>query len=90
MTMVMADDRVSVGPECLPPVLGYAFLSPTEGGGGLNQARMAFERRWVEAALARADWSVSHAARELGITRQGLAKMMARLKVRGPSGGADS
>jgi len=90
MTMVMADDRVSVGPECLPPVLGYPFLSPAEGGGGLHQARMAFERRWVEAALARADWSVSHAARELGITRQGLAKMMARLKVRGPAGGAGS
>lgn len=88
MTMVMANDRVSVGPDCLPPLPGEPRPGAGEGSGRLVEARAAFERRWVESALTRADGSVSHAARELGITRQGLAKMMARLKVPGPSGDA--
>ena len=84
MTMVKADDRVVVGPDCLPLEAGGASKGRPDEAISLIDARSSFERRWIEAALVRANWSVSHAARELGITRQGLSKMMARLKVMGP------
>jgi transcriptional regulator with PAS, ATPase and Fis domain len=45
----------------------------------LDSAREAFERRIVSAALARHGGRRTTAARELGISRQGLAKAMRRL-----------
>jgi two-component system response regulator HydG len=45
----------------------------------LETARRGFERRVVTAALARHAGRRSRAARELGLTRQGLAKVMRRL-----------
>ena len=83
MTMVVADGLTLVGPDCLPPMLADPVAGGLTGQAGLLEARAAFERRWIEAALARADGRVSQAASDLGITRQGLAKMMIRLKIRG-------
>jgi transcriptional regulator with GAF, ATPase, and Fis domain len=45
----------------------------------LDEARSQFERRFVEAALARAAGYRSRAAAELGLSRQGLLKLIARL-----------
>ena len=42
-------------------------------------ARAQWERRFVEVALARAGGSRTRTARELGLSRQGLLKLMARL-----------
>ena len=47
--------------------------------GPLEDARRAFETRYIRAALARAGGSPSRAARDLGLTRQGLKKLIARL-----------
>jgi transcriptional regulator with GAF, ATPase, and Fis domain len=47
----------------------------------LADARTQFERRCVEVALARAGGSRTRAAAELGLTRQGLLKTMARLGI---------
>jgi DNA-binding NtrC family response regulator len=44
----------------------------------LAEARYAFERRHLELALARAGGRRTQAARELGLSRQGLLKLMAR------------
>lgn len=49
--------------------------------GPLEDARRAFESRYIRAALARAGGSPSRAARDLGLTRQGLKKLMARLEL---------
>jgi two-component system response regulator HydG len=46
-------------------------------------ARFEFERRFVAAALARAGGRRNGAARALGVSRQGLAKMMRRLRIEG-------
>ena len=63
---------------------------PAGGGGAqaatmlrLAEARDQFERRFVETALAQAGGNRSHAARALGLTRQGLLKTMARLGITG-------
>ncbi|HXE79220.1 MAG TPA: sigma 54-interacting transcriptional regulator, partial [Vicinamibacterales bacterium] len=47
----------------------------------LEEARRLFEERYVRAALARAGGDRGRAAAELGVTRQGLAKLMGRLGV---------
>ncbi|MEO7274547.1 MAG: sigma 54-interacting transcriptional regulator, partial [Vicinamibacterales bacterium] len=53
-------------------------------------ARVEFERRYVRAALARAGGARSSAARALGVSRQGLAKMLRRLDLDAPDGPAAS
>jgi DNA-binding NtrC family response regulator/tetratricopeptide (TPR) repeat protein len=67
-----------VGPALLPPhVAGVAGRSPTS----FDDARDEFERRFLRAALARAGGKKAIAARQLGMTRQGLGKMMKRLGI---------
>ncbi len=46
--------------------------------GRLSEARTQFERRFIEVALARAGGRRAQAARELGVSRQGLLKMLER------------
>jgi len=52
----------------------------TVSSGRLVEAREQFERRFIEVALARAGGSRAGAARALGVSRQGLTKILARLK----------
>ncbi len=51
------------------------------GISSFDEARVDFERRYVRAALARTGGRRAAAARQLGLSRQGLAKMMKRLGV---------
>ena len=46
-----------------------------------ERAREEFERRFIRSALARANGHRASAAESLGITRQGLAKMIRRLRI---------
>ncbi|MFI5177202.1 MAG: sigma 54-interacting transcriptional regulator [Vicinamibacterales bacterium] len=55
----------------------------------LDAARRMFERQLVAATLARNAGRRTAAARELGLTRQGLIKAMKRLGVDAPRGAAD-
>jgi DNA-binding NtrC family response regulator len=80
---VSAPRRGSVRPACLPGAIARADI----GASTLDEARRSFERRFVRAALARAGGQRSRAALSLGISRQGLAKLIARL---GLTEGADS
>jgi DNA-binding NtrC family response regulator/tetratricopeptide (TPR) repeat protein len=67
--------------------IGQAALPAHVAQAGARQdttfevARQEFERRFVKAALANADGQRARAAEALGITRQGLAKMMRRLGI---------
>ncbi len=75
---VMAPARGYVRPQLLPAAI--------QGGTHVKAARLAeareqFERRAIESALARHAGNRSRAARELGLSRQGLLKMMTRLGV---------
>ena len=54
----------------------------------LGEARAAFERRFIEPALARAGGRRTGAARVLGVSRQGLAKLLQRHQIAGGVGDA--
>jgi transcriptional regulator with GAF, ATPase, and Fis domain len=84
---VNAPSRGLVTPAALPSSLVlHAPPAPT-----LSLARRGFEERFVRAALARAGHRSSQAARELGVSRQGLRKLLVRLGIdTPPSPGAES
>lgn len=78
--VVAAPRRGQAGPGLLPATVRErsADARPT-----LAEAREAFERGFVRAALSRNDGRPTAAARELGISRQGLAKLVKRLGIDG-------
>ena len=75
---VAAPAQGQVRPSLLPHVISGAAAT---GVVTLAGARAQFERRFIEMALARAAGKRARAARELGLSRQGLLKIMARLGV---------
>ena len=83
--MVSSAPRGTVSAGHLPSHVGRSVaLVETRS---LAAARREFELRFVRAALARADGRPARAARELGVSRQGLAKVLARLGLRETVGG---
>jgi DNA-binding NtrC family response regulator len=68
--------RGVVQPSALPPNLNAAGI---ERASRLDAARRTFDTQFIRAALARTGGHRARAARELGVTRQGLTKMMNRL-----------
>ena len=75
---VRAARRGVVSPAALPSQFGDAAR---DDACRLNEARRAFEERFVRAALVRTGGCRTQAAAELGVTRQGLTKLMARLGI---------
>jgi two-component system, NtrC family, response regulator HydG len=74
---VYAPRRGRVSVSALPPAIAAAAsVRPPET---LDEARRAFERQFVSAALTRAGGHQIRAADALGVTRQGLAKLIKRL-----------
>jgi DNA-binding NtrC family response regulator len=67
-------------PTALPPGIGGEAPSPCLR---LDAAKHAFEGQFVQAALARAGGQRTRAAEELGVTRQGLTKILARHQLAG-------
>jgi len=76
---VQAPARGLVRADDLP---GPWSATPAATPASLDSARRAFDAAYVRAALARCGHRPGAAARELGLTRQGLAKLMARLGLR--------
>jgi transcriptional regulator with PAS, ATPase and Fis domain len=70
--------RGVVSPEALPPAFG---TPPPASLFRLDQARRTFEERFVRAALVRSGGHRGRTASELGVTRQGLTKLMVRLGI---------
>jgi DNA-binding NtrC family response regulator len=62
----------------LPAQLAAA---PLATGSSFEVAREEFERRYIRAALAQAGGQRLVAAKALGVSRQGLAKMLRRLGI---------
>jgi transcriptional regulator with PAS, ATPase and Fis domain len=75
--MVAGPQRGVIGPQSLPGHITRASMVTTRST--LAEARRQFEERYVRAALARSGGRSIAAARELGLSRQGLRKLTARL-----------
>ena len=75
--MVSAPQRGVIGPQNLPAHVTRATAMTTRAT--LAEARREFEERYVRAALARAGGRAGAAARDLGLSRQGLRKLTTRL-----------
>ena len=70
--------RGRIGPAALPEHVAHGGVTPS---GTFDAAKEEFERRFVKAALAAAGGQRTKAAAALGVTRQGLAKMLRRLRI---------
>ena len=73
--VVRGPHRGVVGPSSLPDCIA----GNTDAVETLQHARELFERQYVRGALARAGGRKGRAALALGVTRQGLAKLLKRL-----------
>jgi transcriptional regulator with PAS, ATPase and Fis domain len=76
---VTGSQRGVIGAQVLPAHI--ARVEEMQPSATLAEARRAFESRFVRAALARAGGRATAAARELGVSRQGLAKLLTRLEL---------
>jgi transcriptional regulator with AAA-type ATPase domain/tetratricopeptide (TPR) repeat protein len=74
--------RGRVGLAAIPAHVAGAARPPASST--FEAARADFERRFIRAALAGANGKPSRAAAALGVSRQGLAKMMRRLQIEAP------
>jgi transcriptional regulator with PAS, ATPase and Fis domain len=81
LTALVVDvrSRGVVGAAQLPAAIVRAGHG--EASESLESARCKFEERFVRAALARAAGHRGHTAAALGLSRQGLAKLMQRLRL---------
>lgn len=77
--LVSAPPTGLVGPSTLPQHI--ARVATLDRAVTLDAARRQFEERYVRAALARAGGRAGAAAKELGVSRQGLVKLMKRLGI---------
>jgi DNA-binding NtrC family response regulator/tetratricopeptide (TPR) repeat protein len=75
---VRSPKRGVVPPAALPPAFGDSTIA---SAWRLDEARRTFEERFVRAALVRTGGHRGRAAEELGVTRQGLTKLMTRLGI---------
>jgi DNA-binding NtrC family response regulator len=75
---VHAPRRGRISASSLPAHLASV---PLATGSSFELAREEFERRYVKAALAQAGGERRAAAKALGVTRQGLSKMLRRLGI---------
>ena len=76
--VVRSPKRGVVPATALPPPFA---TSPAGVSFRLDEARRTFEERFVRAALVRSGGHRARAAEELGVTRQGLTKLMTRLRI---------
>jgi transcriptional regulator with GAF, ATPase, and Fis domain len=84
--VALTPDGRAIDADSFSERLGAVPLDDGSGeaprGGTLKGAVEAAERQAVEAAIARAGGTLSQAARDLGVTRPGLYKLMERLGLR--------
>ena len=82
--VVRSPKRGVIPPSALP---GHFGPVPSAAGFRLDTARRTFDRSFIQAALVRAAGHRTRAAEELGVSRQGLAKLMERLEIADGSAG---
>lgn len=82
--LVFLGDRTVIEDGLLSPRLRPDDAPPPRAAVRLSEARAEFERRFVRQALRRADFNKTRAAAEMGLTRQGLFKLLKRHGIETP------
>ncbi|HYA48410.1 MAG TPA: sigma-54 dependent transcriptional regulator [Burkholderiales bacterium] len=74
--LIMAGDSPVIREELLSPKINPDGETSTPSSPRLSEARAAFEKRFLREALARCDYHRARTAAEVGLTRQGLFKLL--------------
>ena len=74
--LILAGDSAVICEEFLSPKVNPAGETPTPASHRLSEARAAFEKRFLREALVRCDYHRARTAAEVGLTRQGLFKLL--------------
>jgi len=82
--LVFQGDDPVIGEACLSSRFRPSEEPPSRDPFNLSAARAEFERRFVRQALRRFDFNKKRAAAEMGLTRQGLFKLMKRHGIETP------
>lgn len=76
--LLMAGDELVIREECLSARLNPGKENAARPDFRFFEARAEFEKRFLREALARSNYNRSRAAAEVGLTRQGLLKLLKR------------
>ena len=76
--LLMAGDELIIREECLSARLNPGKENSSRPDFRFFEARAEFEKRFLREALARSNYNRSRAAAEVGLTRQGLLKLLKR------------
>ncbi len=75
-SLVMAGDALVIGEDCLSERINPEGPARRPPPRDFHEARADFERRYLRQALARCGWNRTRTAAELGLSRQGLFKLL--------------
>jgi len=74
--LVVAGDDPVIREDFLSPKINPAGETYSPASHRLSEARAEFEKRFLREALARCGWQRARTAAEVGLTRQGLFKLL--------------
>ncbi len=80
--VVLSEEGCEVTPDLFPESIGGRLGIEIQTKGHLKARVAEFERLMIRDVIAKCAGNITRAAEELGMTRDGLIKKMARLKMR--------
>ena len=83
-SFIMAGENNLIREEFLSPKINPRKETYSDDSRGLSRARSEFEKRFLREALARCGYRRTRTATEIGITRQGLFKLMKKHGIETP------
>lgn len=80
--VALSEEGREITPDLFPKPIGGSLGIETQTKGHLKARVAEFEKHIIQDVLKKHAGNITHAAEELGLTRDGLIKKMARLKMR--------
>ena len=80
--VALSEEGREITPDLFPEPIGGSLGIETQTKGHLKERVAEFEKHIIQDVLKKHAGNITHAAKELGLTRDGLIKKMARLKMR--------
>ena len=81
--VALSEEGREITPDLLPEPIGVSLRVETKAYKGHLKARVAvFKKQMIQDVIEKHAGNITQATEELGLTRDGLIKKMARLKMR--------